>query len=158
LDNFALRCFNTLSHDREISGVQVASTLLNLPTYYTISHNFNRINLWWLRRYMRDLIQPVPIDAGESSDAMAEELCTYRAGTTAPVSLFDNYKWRGQQLACLTLFEYCMLIRTTNIRDAIADDVNFDPSHPQSNTYVQRLARTSSQVATVTFNGQITEF
>ncbi|KAH7021701.1 hypothetical protein B0J12DRAFT_545000, partial [Macrophomina phaseolina] len=34
-DNFALRCFNTLSHDREISGVQVASTLLQLPTYYT---------------------------------------------------------------------------------------------------------------------------
>lgn len=157
LDNFALRCFNTLSHDREISGVQVASALLNLPTYYTISQNFNRINLWWLRRYMRDLIEPVPIDASEPSDAIAEEPCTYGAGTTAPVSIFDNYRWRGQQLACLTLFEYCMLVRTTNIRDAIADDVNFDPSHPQSNTHVQRLARTSSQIATVTFNGQITE-
>jgi hypothetical protein len=52
LDNFALRCFNTLSHDREVSGVQVVSTLLNLPTHYTISYNFIRINLWWLRRYI----------------------------------------------------------------------------------------------------------
>lgn len=158
LDDFALRCFNTLSHDREISGVQVASTLLNLPTHYTTSYNFIRVNLWWLRRYIRALIQPVPIDVGESSNPMAEEPCAYGASTTAPVSIFDNYKWRGQQLACLTLFEYCMLIRTTNARDAIADDVDFDMSHPQSNTHVQRLARTSSQVATVTFNGQITEF
>ncbi|KAJ5742359.1 uncharacterized protein N7511_011545 [Penicillium nucicola] len=158
LDNFALRCFNTLSHDREVSGVQVASTLLNLPTHYTVSYNFIRINLWWLRRYIRDLIQPVSIDVGESSDPIAEGPCTYEAGATAPVSVFDNYKLRGQQLACLTLFEYCMLVRITNVRDAIADDVDFDSSHPQSNTHVQRLARTSSQVATVTFNGQITEF
>jgi hypothetical protein len=28
MDSFALRCFNALSHDREVSGVQVASTLL----------------------------------------------------------------------------------------------------------------------------------
>jgi transcriptional regulator of met regulon len=28
MDNFALRCFNSLSQDREVSGVQVASTLL----------------------------------------------------------------------------------------------------------------------------------
>jgi hypothetical protein len=35
MDQFALRCFNTLSHDREISGGQIASSLLQLPTYYT---------------------------------------------------------------------------------------------------------------------------
>lgn len=43
------------SHDLETSGVQVASALLNLPPYYTLSHNFDRINLWCLRRYMRHL-------------------------------------------------------------------------------------------------------
>ncbi|KAE8155906.1 hypothetical protein BDV40DRAFT_306572 [Aspergillus tamarii] len=46
MDNFALRCFNSLSHDREISGVQVTSTLLQLPTYYTINYNFIWVNLW----------------------------------------------------------------------------------------------------------------
>ncbi|GFF62835.1 Pc17g00330 [Aspergillus udagawae] len=132
-DNFALRCFNTLSHDREISGVQVASTLLNLPTHYTISH---------FHPHQSVLKNHVPM----------------KAGATAPVSIFDNYKLRGQQLGSLALFEYCMLVRTTNVRDAIADDVDFDPSHPQSNSHVQRLARTSAQVATVIFNGQITEF
>ena len=28
IDQFALRCFNSLSHDREISGVQIANSLL----------------------------------------------------------------------------------------------------------------------------------
>jgi len=49
MDQFALRCFNTLSHDREISGVQIASSLRQLPTYYTVNDNFVQVNLWWLR-------------------------------------------------------------------------------------------------------------
>ena len=56
--NFALRCFNAIFHDREISGVQVTSMLLQLPTYYTVNYSFTRINLWWLRRYFREIIQP----------------------------------------------------------------------------------------------------
>jgi hypothetical protein len=51
-----------------------------------------------------------------------------------------------------------MLVKTKNTRDAIADDMDFDPDHPRYATHIQRLARTSSQVATVTFNGQLTEF
>jgi hypothetical protein len=56
MDNFALRYFNTLSRDREISGVQVASTLLQLPTFYTVNDNAVRVNLWWLRRYIRTIV------------------------------------------------------------------------------------------------------
>ncbi|OKO94694.1 ATP-dependent DNA helicase pfh1 [Penicillium subrubescens] len=158
MGNFALRCFNTLSHDREISGVQVASVLLQLPTYYTVNYSFTRINLWWLRRYVRAIIRSDNLDRSRSSDSIAEEPCAYETGDTAPVSIFDNYKWRGPHLASLALFEYCMLVKTKNIRDAIADDADFDPSHPRYTTHVQRLARSPSQVATVTFSGQLTEF
>lgn len=42
MDQFALRCFNTLSHDREVSGVQIASSLLQLPTYYTSNYNLSK--------------------------------------------------------------------------------------------------------------------
>jgi hypothetical protein len=158
VENFALRCFNALSHDREISGVQVASVLLQLPTYYTINYTFTRINLWWLRRYVRVIIHPGDVPSSNSSDPIAEEPCTYEAGDTVPVSIFDNYKWRGPHLASIGLFEYCMLVKTRHSRDAIADDIDFDPRHPRCTTHVQRLARTPSQVATVTFNGQLTEF
>jgi hypothetical protein len=158
VNNFALRCFNALSHDREISGVQVASSLLQLPTHYTISYSFVRFNLWWLRRYIRAIILPDNLESSHSSDPIAEEPCAYETGDTAPVSIFDNYKWRGSHIARLALFEYSMLVKTKNTRDVIADDIDFDPDHPRYTTYVQRLARTLSQVATVVFNGQLTEF
>jgi hypothetical protein len=51
-----------------------------------------------------------------------------------------------------------MLIRTKNLGDSVTDDFDFDLNHPRYSTYVQRIARTQSQVATVTFNGQLTEF
>ncbi|KAL2801994.1 hypothetical protein BJX63DRAFT_426386 [Aspergillus granulosus] len=90
MDNFALRCFNSLSQDCEVSGVQVASTLLQLPSYYTINYNFTRINL-------------------------------------------------------------C-------IQDATSQDVNFDPNHPRHLSHVQHLALSPRQTATVTLQGQLTEF
>jgi hypothetical protein len=76
----------------------------------------------------------------------------------APASIFDNYKWRGPHLASLSLFEYGMLVRTKSLEDSIATDVDFDAIHPRYGTHVQRIARTPSQVATVTFVGQLTEF
>ncbi|KAF5855656.1 hypothetical protein ETB97_008829 [Aspergillus alliaceus] len=79
-------------------------------------------------------------------------------GDTAPVSILDNYKWRGPYLAPLALFGYCMLVKTKNIRDVIADDMDFDLNYPRYATHVQRQARTTSQVATVIFNGQLTVF
>ena len=89
---------------------------------------------------------------------MAEEPCTYETGDTAPVSTFDNYKWRGPHLVPLALFEYRMLVKTKDIRYAIADDMDFDPNRPRYATHVQRPARTPPQVVTVAFNGQLTEF
>ncbi len=44
-DKFALRAFNCLAYDREISGLLVASYLLGLPNYYTLSNNMKSINL-----------------------------------------------------------------------------------------------------------------
>jgi hypothetical protein len=50
MSKFALRCFNRLSHDHETSGVQVASGLLTLPSYYITMKNFVSINLRLLRQ------------------------------------------------------------------------------------------------------------
>jgi hypothetical protein len=96
--------------------------------------------------------------ADNSTNLMGEELCAYQPGNKAPVSRFDNYKWRGPYLAHLPFFEYCMLVQTKNIRDVIAADLEFDLKHPKHGTYVQRLARNKSQVVTITFNGQLSQF
>jgi hypothetical protein len=67
---------------------------------------------------------------------MGEEQCTYQAGDKAPVSRFDNYKWRGPHLAGLAFFEYYMLVRTKSLCDAILADVQFDPEHLKSSAYM----------------------
>ncbi|KAH7120149.1 hypothetical protein B0J13DRAFT_166144 [Dactylonectria estremocensis] len=158
MDQFALRCFNTLSHDREISGVQIANSLLQLPTYYTRNYNFVQVNLWWLRRYVRTAIESTGSLFDGSPEFTGEEECAFQPKDTAPVSRFDNYRWRGPDLAHLTFFEYCMLVDVKSRSDATTSDVEFDTIHPKSNTHVQRMARTESQVKTVSFNGQFSQY
>lgn len=158
MNNFALRCFNSLSQDREISGVQVASTLLQLPFYYTLNYNFTRINLWWLRQYVRAVIQPEQIQRTSSTNPIAEEPCNYDHVAAAPTSIFDNYKFRGDLLSPLSIFEYCMLVGTKRIQDSSTHDITFNDQHPKYHTHLQRLARSQAQTATVTLQGELTEF
>ena len=110
-DQFLLRSFNSLSNDREISGVQIASSLLQLPPYYTHSDRCVEINIWWLRRYPRLAIESVNALFDSLSESTSEEQCSFQAKDTAPVSRFDYYKWRGSSLAGLCFFEYCMLVQ-----------------------------------------------
>lgn len=157
MDKFALRCFNSLSQDREVSRVQVASTILQLPSYYILNYNFTRLNLWWLRRYVRSIVHPEHLQ-NTSSDSIGEESCNYDQSTTAPANIFDNYKLRGKPLSSLCIFEYCMIVRTKRLQDATTEDIPFDEPHPRHRTHVQRLARSVSQTATVTLQGELTEF
>jgi hypothetical protein len=46
-----------MSHDKEVSGVKVASSLLQLPGHYTSPTELRRINLYYLRRRFQALIQ-----------------------------------------------------------------------------------------------------
>ena len=90
MDQFALRCFNTLANHREISGVQVANTLLQYPDSYTVGSRFFSINLWWLRRYVRGILYPENPDNDNTSVPVDDEPCRYEAGEAAPISAFDN--------------------------------------------------------------------
>lgn len=157
MDKFALRCFNSLSQDREVSGVQVASTILQLPSYYTLNYNFARINLWWLRRYVRSIIHPEQLQSQTPSDSIGEEPCNYDRCTTTAANIFDNYKFRGDLLSSLCIFEYCMVVRTKRRQDATAEDIPFHETHPRHRTQVQRLARSTSQLSTATLQGELTE-
>ena len=68
MTNFCLRVFNRMSHDKEVSGVQVASSLLQLPVYYTPHTELHRINLYYLRRRLRAIIQCSDDDDGRNEE------------------------------------------------------------------------------------------
>jgi len=72
---FLLRWYNSLAHDQEISGVQIASRLLGFPTHYSNYNNFVHVGLWSLRLFFRSLLQ-IP-SASDELDASSEhtEIC-----------------------------------------------------------------------------------
>jgi len=51
-----------------------------------------------------------------------------------------------------------MLVQTRKRCDATTSDVDFDSKHPKCDVYVQCLACTKSQVKTITFSGQLSQF
>lgn len=68
IDKFALRAFNRLAYDREISGPLIANTLLDLPEFYTPHKTIRRVNLqalrrkfvkWFLRRALKGTLQMI---------------------------------------------------------------------------------------------------
>ena len=108
--NFLLRNFNMLSQDREVSGVQIASSLLQLPSYYTAHDNFVGVYLPSLRQHVRDAITSFQF---RPDDDVNNEQCLLGEGTDSrPVSRFDDYKWRGDDLS-LCFYEYSIIARTT---------------------------------------------
>ncbi|KAF9884018.1 hypothetical protein FE257_002406 [Aspergillus nanangensis] len=121
MDNFALRCFNSLAQDREIRGVQVASILLRLPSYYTLHSKFVQVNLWWLRRYVRAFQPPETAIGFDRHAAVADEPCTFHKGDTVP-----------------------MLVQARSKQDALPPYFELDPSHPKFCSSVQRLASSNA--------------
>jgi hypothetical protein len=61
-------------------------------------------------------------------------------------------------LAYLSFFEYCILVQTRKRHEATISDIDFDSKHLKYNIYIQYLACTKSQVITVTFTRQLSQF
>lgn len=132
MDSFALRCFNSLSQDREVSGVRFTTTTPLL--YYQLQfHPYQSL--------------------------VAEAICSCRHPTLLHKPL-HHQTLPQKNLARTTpaLFEYCMLVRTRKLQDATAQDISFDSSHPRYLTHMQHLALSPSQTATVTLQGQLSQF
>src|SRR5579871_781134 len=51
-----------------------------------------------------------------------------------------------------------MLVQVKSKKDASVSDVEFEEKHAKSTTYIQRLVSKESQMMTVHFNGQLSEF
>ncbi len=94
IDKFALRAFKQLAHDREISGPLVANKLLALPEYYTPGKTIKRVNLLALRRRFSRIIFD-----GSTDEDVAENFVLFGKLREMLTSKFDDYNWRGPELA-----------------------------------------------------------
>jgi hypothetical protein len=82
---------------------------------------------------------PLSRHSPEPEPGMEEEHCLLNLNNSAPVNRFDDYRWRGEDLASLSFYEYCMLVqRHPNIKSQ-PSDIKFHPNYPRSSSQVQRL-------------------
>jgi hypothetical protein len=151
--NFSLRVFNRMALDREVSGVQVASSLLKLPDYYAPRSELRRINLYYLRRRFEALIRRSTDD-----DGINEERVSVTWATRAKISIFDDYKYRGAVLKSLCLYEYVKLVRKRSAEDRTERDLDFDPRHPEHGLKSQIIRDKKSKKITVALLGQLSPY
>jgi hypothetical protein len=151
--NFSLRVFNRMSHDKEVSGVQVASSLLQLPEYYTPKTELHRINLYYLRRRLEGIIK-----RSDDDDGRNEEQVTVKLNGTVHASIFDDYRWRGPHLKALCLYEYVKIIRKRPAENRIGSDIDFDMNHPEHGTRTQVVCGPGSVRRTVALVGQLSKY
>ena len=148
---FLLRWYNSLAHDQEISGVQIANSLLQLPAHYTNFKKFVHFNLWRLRVTIRSLL-----NISNPNDIENDRYMLHPHAKT-PINRFDNYRWRGSLLEDYSFWEYNMLVDHCAAKDASTTDCRYDPAHPKYEREVQRLAKTPGQVRTVSFHRYLSE-
>lgn len=150
---FLLRWYNSLAHDQEISGVQIASTLLKLPSHYTNFTKFVNVNLSTLRSCIRALLH----SGTGSNDILAAETCFMHVNGRKAFNRLDNYRFRGHILGDFCFFEYCMLVRPCRMQESVSNDCQYDSQHPKYSTQIQRLAKSRSQMRTVCYHGQLSQ-
>src|SRR5947207_5447163 len=138
--NFCLKVFNRMSHDKEVSCVQVASSLLQLPAYYTPHTELHRINLYYLRRRLQAIIQ-----CSDDDDGRNEEHVVIKSSGNVHVSVFDDYRWRGSELKDLCLYEYVKVIRKRPGKNRTESDIDFHVNHPEHGLHsgLQSIHQTS---------------
>jgi len=152
--NFSLRVFNRMAHDREVSGVQVASSLLQLPAYYTPCTELHRINLSYLRRRLQAILKP----SGDEDARDEEQIVITTSRANSHANVFDDYRCRGSELKDLCLYEYVKIIRKRPAKNRTGSDIDFNANHPEYGEKTQVICGPGPVTRTVALVGQLSQY
>jgi hypothetical protein len=147
---FSLRAFNRMFHDREVSGVQVASSLLQLPAYYSPHTELHHINLHYLRRRFQALIQ-----CSDNEDGRNEEHITINLNGSFRISIL---RMEGSDLRDLCLYEYVKVIRKRVAKHRTGGDIDFHVNYPEHGEKTQVICGPDSIPRTVALVGQLSQY
>lgn len=132
-DKFALKAFNRLAYDREISGPLVASTLLGLPDHYTRPCNVKTINI----KLLRDRFPDFAIRSYNHTSNV-DDFVRLRQQVKTPSTMFENYTARGNRFHNFCLYVYLRVVDVFPRKLAQKGDIDFSHSHRNQHNLVQR--------------------
>lgn len=152
IDKFALRAFNRLAYDHEISGPLVKNTLLELPEYYTPDRIIRRVNLRALRCRFKKIIFDVT-----DEENIVNDFVRFRRSRDVPSSSFEDSYFRGPELAHYSFFDYQKTISVVKYISSatIEGDIHFAKDHPNRKSKIQRPLTSGSYTPLIALMGPL---
>ncbi len=141
IDKFALRTFKQLAYVGEISGSLATNTLFSLLEYYTPKKTIQKVNLWALQKKFSRIILGTNVD-----DEIAESFVPFGKSRDLPTSNFDNYQWRGPELATYFFNDYLKTITIVKDKFKLYDDIFFPADYPHLSLQVKCSLKRSCQI------------
>lgn len=133
LDKFALRTFNRLAYEREISRSLAASCLLGLPDHYSHNISLRCINLNLLRcRFVSIIFHRSNILQSLDDDA------TFMGFVQPPACMFKHYQCRDIHLSEVCLYAYFATILFVKREESGGQVFEFEELYPYKLNLIQR--------------------
>ncbi len=130
-DKFALKTFNYLVYNWEISSLLVASYLLGLPNHYTLLDNVKSINLAILQKCFSEFALYI-----YKTRLTVDDFLRLRRQISASPIIFDHYHCQGSRFQNFYLFIYIYVISIYLQKLETSSDIKFESSHPKYQTYI----------------------
>ncbi len=150
LDKFALKAFNRLSHDWEISGPLVASYLLDLPDHYFPKVNIKTINIALLRAKFS-------LISNSQSFNQSDDIVRIDGTKVQPYSMYKHYIHRGSAFDKISIYEYLRFVSIVKHSQQQDTNYKFDVGHRRRGDFVQRPLKRVEQMALVVLRGNLSE-
>ncbi len=150
LDQFALKAFNQLTHDREISGPLVASYLLNLLNHYFPKAIVKTINIALLQVKFSLILNSQNFN--QSDDIVRVDGTKIR-----PCSMYKHYAHRGSAFDRISIYKYLQFVSIVKRSQQQGGDYEFTDGHRQKEDFVQRPLKRIEQLALVVLRGKLSE-
>ena len=126
-----LQVYNKIDSHREIGVPEAISHLLGYPDHYS-NMSFQTVNTTQLWHYVTRLQQVHDQQNVVTNSRLHSQIIDTNGGLTL-LSLFDDYRFRGEALAQYSLYDYRSVIYKRKQRN----DLQFGIDHPQHGTHTQ---------------------
>ena len=149
-DKFALKAFNWLSYNQEISGPLVASYLLNLLDHYFRKENVKTINIALLQAKFLLILN------GQSFN-QSDDIVRVDGSKIRPCSMYKHYAHRGSVFDGKSIYEYLQFVSIVKQSQQQSTDYEFDARHRQRGYFIQRPVKRVKQLALVVLCGNLSK-
>jgi hypothetical protein len=126
---FLVKMLNKLDAECEVGEPQLYGFITGSPDHFT-DCQFAVLNTNHLLNHVKRLM------ASSEETSIADSTIVSTDGGFATIALFDDYRFRGEHVRNVCLYDYCSLVTKSRKHTGI----DYEPEHPQARTHSQHIS------------------